>query len=260
MSERITRESPEAPRNSVIDRDEPGEARETGRREGEGEIYALIDNRRLERECFIRSVRLLHPQIRVVPSASPDDYVESTSRALQPKIVIYNIGGREVTDPAVAADVRRLVDAAYPTSVVVLAEGEDLEQVLAAIDCGASGYIPASVGIDAIMEAAKLTASGGVFLTARSLRALRESVSPRSAAPADLGQQLTSRQAAVADALRRGKANKVIAYELNMCESTVKVHVRNIMKKVRASNRTEAAFKLNHLYLREKNAADSSTS
>jgi len=48
-------------------------------------------------------------------------------------------------------------------------------------------------------------------------------------------------------ALRRGKANKVIAYELNMRESTVKVHVRNIMKKLKARNRTEVAFMANEL-------------
>ena len=37
-------------------------------------------------------------------------------------------------------------------------------------------------------------------------------------------------------------ANKLIAYELNMCESTVKVHVRNIMKKLQATNRTQVAY------------------
>ena len=49
------------------------------------------------------------------------------------------------------------------------------------------------------------------------------------------------------DALRRGKANKIIAYELNLRESTVKVHVRNIMKKLKATNRTEVAFKIRDL-------------
>jgi len=40
----------------------------------------------------------------------------------------------------------------------------------------------------------------------------------------------------------KGKSNKIIAYELNMCESTVKVHVPNIMKKWKAKNRTEIAM------------------
>jgi DNA-binding NarL/FixJ family response regulator len=52
---------------------------------------------------------------------------------------------------------------------------------------------------------------------------------------------------AVIEMIRQGKANKTIAYELNMCESTVKVHVRNIMKKLRARNRTQVAFIANQM-------------
>jgi DNA-binding NarL/FixJ family response regulator len=52
----------------------------------------------------------------------------------------------------------------------------------------------------------------------------------------------TGRQTAVLGALCKGKPNKIIAYELGMCESTVKVHVRNIMKKLRAKTRTEIAY------------------
>jgi DNA-binding NarL/FixJ family response regulator len=37
-------------------------------------------------------------------------------------------------------------------------------------------------------------------------------------------------------------ANKLIAYELNMCENTVKVHVRNLMKKMHATNRTQVVY------------------
>jgi DNA-binding NarL/FixJ family response regulator len=44
-------------------------------------------------------------------------------------------------------------------------------------------------------------------------------------------------------AIQAGKSNKVIAYELNMYESTVKVHARNVMKKLKAKNRTEVAIK-----------------
>ena len=43
-------------------------------------------------------------------------------------------------------------------------------------------------------------------------------------------------------ALKQGKANKLIAHELNMREGTVKVHVRNIMRKLHAKNRTEVAI------------------
>ena len=62
----------------------------------------------------------------------------------------------------------------------------------------------------------------------------------------------TSRQAEVVEALRRGKANKIIAYELKMQESTVKVHVRNIMRKLKATNRTEVVYKLDELLHQER--------
>jgi DNA-binding NarL/FixJ family response regulator len=54
---------------------------------------------------------------------------------------------------------------------------------------------------------------------------------------------VTARELTVIRAIQQGKSNKIIAHELNMCESTVKVHVRNVMKKLKAKNRTEAAIK-----------------
>jgi DNA-binding NarL/FixJ family response regulator len=65
--------------------------------------------------------------------------------------------------------------------------------------------------------------------------------------PRTLAGMFTTREAAVVEALRKGKANKIIAYELNLCESTVKVHIRNIMKKLKATNRTEVAYKLREM-------------
>ena len=53
---------------------------------------------------------------------------------------------------------------------------------------------------------------------------------------------LTSRELSVVRAIRQGKSNKIIAHELNMCLSTVKVHVRNVMRKLDAKNRTEVAM------------------
>ena len=58
----------------------------------------------------------------------------------------------------------------------------------------------------------------------------------------------TPRQAEAVMALRRGMANKIIARELNLRESTVKVQIRNIMRKLHATNRTEAAFRINRLF------------
>jgi DNA-binding NarL/FixJ family response regulator len=58
---------------------------------------------------------------------------------------------------------------------------------------------------------------------------------------------MTRRELAVIQAIQQGKSNKLIAYHLNMCESTVKVHVRNIMRKLAAKNRTEVAIKAQNM-------------
>jgi DNA-binding CsgD family transcriptional regulator len=58
---------------------------------------------------------------------------------------------------------------------------------------------------------------------------------------------LTPRELSVVELLREGKPNKLIATALLMQESTVKVHVRNIMKKLHVSNRTHAASVANRL-------------
>jgi DNA-binding NarL/FixJ family response regulator len=55
--------------------------------------------------------------------------------------------------------------------------------------------------------------------------------------------RFSPRQIQVLERLNQAKQNKVIAYELGMAESTVKVHIRHIMKKLNARNRTQVVLK-----------------
>lgn len=223
--------------------------------EASEDVFVVIDGRNLERECFVRVIKSTHDKIEISAFRSVKEWREA-SRNPQPVAILLNVGGRRVSEPAVGAEVAALVTEARPTAVIVLAESEELREMIAAIDCGASGYIPASVGVDVIIEAARLaSAGGGVFLPSSGLVALRE-VLQRVGEATPAGEHFTSRQSAVAEALRRGKANKTIAYELNMCESTVKVHIRTIMKKLKATNRTQAAYKLNELMPRTQAGID----
>jgi DNA-binding NarL/FixJ family response regulator len=89
------------------------------------------------------------------------------------------------------------------------------------------------------VEAVRFVLAGGTYVStdAQGRPGLPEpQISQRSTL-------VTRRELAVVRAIQQGKPNKIIAYELNMCESTVKVHVRNIMRKLKAKNRTEVAIK-----------------
>jgi DNA-binding NarL/FixJ family response regulator len=136
--------------------------------------------------------------------------------------------------------------------IVLLSDEEDPEEIIGALNNGVQGYIPSSVPLSVAVEAMRLVAAGGTYVPVSSLLTCRRTIETSDQTVAENnGSGFTSRQTAVLKALREGKANKIIAYELNMCESTVKVHVRNIMKKLKARNRTEVAFKTAELFAAE---------
>ena len=94
----------------------------------------------------------------------------------------------------------------------------------------------------------QLVSAGGLYVPPSILMALQHRP-PQSENPANgqVRSLFTPRQAGVVEALRQGKPNKIIAYELTMCESTVKVHIRHIMRKLNARNRTQVAFMLTNM-------------
>ena len=125
--------------------------------------------------------------------------------------------------------------------VVVIAQTSDVDLARTAIRHGAKGYIPCTLGFDITVEAVRFVLAGGTYVPMDCVLATGPSVLA-SPVPRPSGG-VTAREAAVIRAIQQGKPNKVIAYELNMCESTVKVHVRNLMKKIKAKNRTDLAIK-----------------
>jgi DNA-binding NarL/FixJ family response regulator len=165
--------------------------------------------------------------------------------------ILLNIGGKDITDPAVAAEIRS-VTFATDVPTIVMSDSENLVHIVRALELGAKGYIPTSVSLDVCIEAIALSMVGGVFMPANSVLAMRQRLCSEKNVVRPLNDMFTVRQAQVVERLRCGKANKIIAYELNMQESTVKVHIRSIMKKVKATNRTEVAYKLENMFPRER--------
>lgn len=211
---------------------------------------AVVDARNLARECFVRTLEVSHPRLAIRGYRSAAEWIAAAAADPRPMTILFNIGSALPSDAEIADELGQLVAAAGTVPVIVLGESEDLTEMIEAVDRGAGGYIPASIGIDVVIEATRLTAAGGMFLPVSSVLSLRDRLAPRPFPAAPVDDRFTARQAEVANALWRGKSNKVIAYELEMSESTVKVHIRNIMKKLGATNRTEAAFKLSTVFAR----------
>ena len=123
---------------------------------------------------------------------------------------------------------------------------------------GVAGVVSLSASVEVAVAAVRLMSVGGYCLPPEALSAAThpiaydvaeevETESPLKGAstidePAGLRHDLTARERDVLQSLRSGHQNKIIAYELGISESTVKVHLRNIMKKLNASNRTQVAL------------------
>jgi DNA-binding NarL/FixJ family response regulator len=155
------------------------------------------------------------------------------------RLVIISLGETNTQESAEALSI--ISDLAPSLPTIVLSSKYDFEVMRAVIGCGAKGYIPMTMGFEITVEAVRFVLAGGTYVPAECL--LSAILSAGTPSRPTASGPITGRELAVVRAIHQGKPNKIIAYELNMCESTVKVHVRHIMKKLRAKNRTDVAIK-----------------
>ena len=210
--------------------------------------FVLIDRQRLRRSWVVASLEEWKLGGRLTPLSSAAEIApQLADGANRIDVVILSVGGATITDPPVAEDLRWLRTHLPQVPVVVLADREDPASMATALRVGVRGYLPTSIEPEVARHALALVLAGGSYAPPVSLLAEEtEGVTP-PLAPCGLLAKLTPRQRQVLELLGQGRPNKVIAQRLAMCESTVKVHVRQIMRKLGARNRTEVALKLREL-------------
>lgn len=108
--------------------------------------------------------------------------------------------------------------------------------------------LPSSISAEALNLTLKLVMLGeNLFLSTGQVSGeMRTALQPQRAMDASI--PLSERETEILRFIRQGAPNKVIARELNVAEATVKVHVKSVLRKIEASNRTQAAvWAMNHL-------------
>jgi DNA-binding NarL/FixJ family response regulator len=203
---------------------------------------AIVDRHSFTRECIAKSLQECDVALVVSAFDTCDSCFES---ARTYDLILYHAHRSEADRRSVGSDERsapfdKVLDLA---PVVVLSDVDCPEAILDAFESGARGYIPTTdTTLGLALEIVRLVRAGGTFVPPSSLalrRASRRDLPP-PAEPVP-AEPFTPRQMAVLRHVKLGKANKTIARELDMSESTVKIHLRNIMKKMKAANRTEVA-------------------
>lgn len=132
----------------------------------------------------------------------------------------------------------------YPTIPVVIISAEnDKQQILQTISYGAVGFISKSSPVEQITESLTSIFAGNVCLPSDIIRTASDKPAAKNNKEFEIlpekMQLLTRKELIVLKYLTQGEANKYIAYEMNISETTVKSHVSSILKKLGATNRVK---------------------
>jgi two-component system nitrate/nitrite response regulator NarL len=136
---------------------------------------------------------------------------------------------------------------------VALADQFDLSFVRSGHEAGVNGFCSAASASDVLIKSLELVMLGETVLPFEVLRSLvggasqnRERPLQSSTAQTSLSDltacKLSTREMEILDCLRDGAPNKVIARKLDITEATIKAHIKAILRKIGASNRTQAAM------------------
>jgi DNA-binding NarL/FixJ family response regulator len=194
----------------------------------------VIDEKSFTRQCITRCLQTLGDRFDIVPFATCDDFLQSKEVR---DIILYHIHGdtsswNEKNDHFIS--VKKLLDI---VPVIILSDINNPDISIEMFEHGARGVIPtANTTLEQVIEIIGLVKVGGVFVPLSSLSLQKSKQQSVTSRPAD---QFTPGELAILDRLKLGKANKIIAHELGVSESTVKVHIGRIMKKLKVTNRTQ---------------------
>jgi len=196
----------------------------------------------------LHTVLELEPGFQVVAEASNGEeavraYADLQRRGQGPDIVLMDIQmPRQNGVQATAA-----ITTAYPGARIIILTTFDYEDyVFEAVKAGAMGYLLKDVPATELAETIRKVHAGEPFIQPSVASKLlmdfgRKGRAPGGSGGTPLDEELSSREIEVLRLLAAGASNREIAERLTLAEGTVKNHVSNILSKLHAENRTQAA-------------------
>jgi two-component system nitrate/nitrite response regulator NarL len=178
---------------------------------------------------------------------SVDDAADQIAKGLAPDLVICGL------EEAASGDQSAMVDqirASFPNlKLVILANSVSSSLLLQAINAGVNAYLLRDMSLEALSRSLELVMLGQQIFPTQAALAL---VANRSTGPVYAGSGLSSeaalrtrgvsgREGDILRSLLSGHSNKLIARQLGISEATVKVHLKAVMRKINAQNRTQVA-------------------
>ena len=192
-------------------------------------------------------VALLATEADLVVAGEAADAGEAARRAreLQPDVILLDNHLPGVTGIAALAGLK---EAAPAARVLMLTVSEDESDLSAALRAGAQGYVLKTIDGDMLAQAVRRTMRGESVvspeMTGKLVQALRSMHGGEPPATADPLAALSPREREILEHIARGASNKAIARALDIAETTVKIHVQHILRKLGLASRVQAAVYL----------------
>jgi len=196
----------------------------------------LVEDHALTR-TGLRTALETSGEVRVVAEAGDGISAEEIILRERPVVAIVDIGlpGRD------GVALTRAIKAAAPqTHVVILTMHELDDEVLAALSAGADAYCVKSSDTSTVIDAVRIVAGGGAYFDPRIAHVVLRRLGAPSPQP-NAGSPLTPRELDVLRLIADGVGNVEIAERLHIGLGTVKGHIRDILEKLSAADRTQAA-------------------
>lgn len=172
-----------------------------------------------------------------------DDASEAKSRTageVPPSLILYALSNGQQEQ---AKSIRILRQSFSDVPIVVIAEKLSLEDVTRCLAAGVRGYLLSDISTDALSCSLQLVLLGEMVFPSQLASFWMSGGAQRSdQAALSLVQKLSARENDILHCLIDGSSNKAIARRLAITESTVKVHMKSLLRKLNAENRTQAAI------------------
>ena len=197
----------------------------------------LIDDHAILRQG-LRSLLERERDLQVVGEASSAGEALAVVERARPSVVLLDMKLSPAADNDGLGLCARLTKLYPGLSVLVLSTFVDDALVVSAIQHGACGYVVKDVDTLELVRSIRLVARRGSAFDSRSAAAMARSIhAPPAHSP------LTDRELGVLRLVANGLSNRGIGAQLHLSETTVKFHVRNIMRKFGSASRAEAVYK-----------------
>ncbi|HUN46801.1 MAG TPA: response regulator transcription factor [Stellaceae bacterium] len=217
------------------------EVRRASQDAAQDSVVALLDQSRLRRECLKLALMEHESAWRILDLASAEDVLRLAEGGQQFDLLLMGAATAELVD---LAQVETLHQALPETPIVVVAENDNPHRARLILNAGTRGFLPASLSLKVLLGALDLVLAGGVYVPSSLIDPgpQRTPATPQQKRANEPWSELTRRQRDVLSLIAQGKSNKLIADALSMSESTVKAHVKQIIKRLHVANRTQAAL------------------